>query len=181
MIVGQLNSGRKRALALAAFLCLSLAVIGLLDFWWMRLNAVEKVDSGVFNWISLDWHGGDQFFSSSDLYSWEDETNRSPIFYANGNKKYLGDSPGGLLSHVFLKQHIRKLVGFEVANLRKLLEESKDVGTEFKDIYMYRLTSDYRITYEIFLFVENEMPQWILVCIDYCRDKKPDVLSVVRK
>ena len=135
-------------------------------------------------WIHVDCKGGTEFLGPPHGYTWSGEDETEGRLFADW--RHLSDAlVPELFWHTFFSfsfesYDAKKLVSFEIDNLNKLLADSIEIQVDYKDIYIARFMTNTSIYYEIFFYLNGNNPDYVLACVDYCREFKPIVYRVGR-
>ena len=128
--------------------------------------AILSLDAPINQWARIASTNDGHFLAPADGYSWTTADGKSFAFSAFGlNPPTDGVTPN---AYFFTHQGMRKLTGAHVRDVNKMLQMSCGTNVVYQDVYQLDVLSILAIRYNVFFFVQDNEPAWILGCVDDC-------------
>lgn len=128
--------------------------------------AILNIASPVDEWAKIMFIDNGHFLAPSDKYKWISANGVSYAFSAFGLEHPInGLTPS---AYFFTNQSVRKLDGADVNNVNKMLQLSTETDAAFKDVYQLDIMSILAFRYNVFFFIQDNEPAWVLGCVDNC-------------
>ena len=142
-----------------------------------------KLKGHHLNWMVVNCENGTEYLTAPDGYKWLEINSSSSKFYAD-----LRHISGSFIDEVrltqgneFLTLYEKRLVYHEIDNLNEMLSQEISASSDYEDIVIMRILTSGRTRFELFLFLKNEIPEFIIACVGYCNNFPPLTFRVFEK
>ena len=131
------------------------------------------------NWIRISCVQGGHAIIPTEKYTWS-KNNKNAYLNASGDLSYITNNNEMESKGEFISVHVEKLNAYQEVNLNKDLSKELSKPVKFNNIYHIRVFSSIGFPYDLFLYLDNKKPQYILSCIQYCHVYEAEVIKISR-
>lgn len=145
-------------------------------------EALLTFDAPYKNWFNIECNDiqKSHFLTPQKGYIWKGPKGSKDFkFHAFGIRPpkfeigILALNTFGPHKYYFLKSKHRELTGKHLDDVNTMLEKSTGQKATYKKIVQFDIISNTKNHYNLFIYLENNTPQWILGCVNKCATSVP--------
>lgn len=148
----------------------------------------QKLKAPMSSWLQIISNGDGQVIVPPENYKWTNLSGKQVYLASTGNVLTINEKKSYSSPDNFRPTASEKLHSYQITRFNKKLKEKFDIDSDLKHLYHLRVfgnnvgfvKTDY-FTYDLTLYSNDKELRYILVCLDYCYNSEPEVVSVELK
>lgn len=145
-----------------------------------EIGKEQKLTNPLSNWLIIKQFDHGHIIRSIAPYQWSYKNNINVFLNAKGEIQPFAPEGELAIQGQLGSAHMYKLHTYQIDNLNKDLTEELNKTIIYNDIYQLRVFSTYHFAYDLFIYVNGEDVEYIMVCKDFCRETKAEIIVVTK-
>lgn len=134
-------------------------------------------------WVVFGCQNRVSYFTSSSTYDWINEKGIKVKVYSVGEAGGDVSVFRQILGSNFHRYHMTELSdSVSLKNINALLNRrNRKSDVVYSRLILLRALTNSGFSYDAFIMIENDHPDWVVLCKNYCNNSEPEYFKVVQK